>query len=47
MALVKSAVAASNNAYEGVNKASKQVADVVEANVSKLTEGAKAARNVA
>jgi phasin family protein len=48
MALVKSAVAASNNAYEGVNKASKQVADVVEANVSKLTEGAtKASRNVA
>ena len=48
MALVKSAVAASNNAYEGVNKATKQVADVVEANVSKLTEGAtKASRNVA
>jgi phasin family protein len=40
VALVKSAVAAANNAFEGVNKASKQVIDAVDANMSKLTETA-------
>ena len=40
VALVKSAIAAANNAYEGVNKASKQVTDAVDANVAKITEGA-------
>jgi phasin family protein len=38
--LIKSAVAAAQNAYDGVNKASKQVADAVEANVAKVTENA-------
>lgn len=47
VALVKSAVAASNNAYESVNKASKQVAEVVEANVTKLTETATKANRAA
>lgn len=48
LALVKSAVAASNNAFEGANKASKQVAEAVEANVAKLTETAtKASRSLA
>jgi len=46
MALVKSAVAAANNAYEGMNKASKQVSDAVDANVTKVTETAvKTSRN--
>ena len=40
LALAKSAVAAANNAYEGVNKASKQVADAVDANITKFTETA-------
>ncbi len=48
LALVKSAVAASNDAYEGVNKAGKQVADAVEAKMGKLTATAtKASRNLA
>jgi hypothetical protein len=38
VALVKSAVAAANNAYEGLNKAAKQALDTVEANVTKATE---------
>ena len=38
LALVKSAVAAANNAYDGVNKASKQVFDAVDANVTKVAE---------
>lgn len=38
LALVKSAVAAANNAYDGVNNASKQVSDAVDANVTKVTE---------
>ncbi len=47
LALVKSAVAASNNAFEGANKAGKQVADAVEANVAKFTETAsKAGRSL-
>ena len=40
VALAKAAVAAANNAYEGVNKASKQVSDAVDANVTKFTETA-------
>lgn len=48
LALVKSAVAASNNAYEGVNKATRQVAEAVEANVSQFTAAAnKATKAVA
>jgi hypothetical protein len=31
-------VAAANNAYEGVNKASKQVSDAVVSNVTKVSE---------
>lgn len=38
--LVKSAIAAANNAYEGANKVSKQVTDAVDANVTKFTETA-------
>jgi len=38
LALAKSAVAATNNAYEGVNKASKQVSDAVVSNVTKVNE---------
>jgi phasin family protein len=35
--LVKSALAAANNAYESVNKAAKQAADVAEANFQAIT----------
>jgi|KBSMisStandDraft_5_1062788.scaffolds.fasta_scaffold1051053_1 phasin family protein len=46
LALMKSAVAAANNAYESVNKASKQVSEAVEANVTKVTKTAvDASRN--
>jgi len=46
LALVKSAVAAANNAYAGVNKASKQVFDAVDANVTEVTEtGVQASRS--
>ena len=37
VALVKSAVAAANNAYESVHKAAKQAADVAEANFQTIT----------
>jgi phasin family protein len=40
VALVKSAVAAANNAYEGVHKAAKQAADVAEANFQAVTQTA-------
>ena len=40
VALVKSAVAAANNAYDNVNKAAKQAADIAEANFQALTTGA-------
>ena len=40
VALVKSAVAAANNAYESVQKAAKQAADVAEANFQALTTSA-------
>lgn len=36
LALVKSAVAAANSAYEGVDKAGKQFAGVIEANIAKI-----------
>lgn len=38
LTLAKSAVAAANNAYEGVNQASKQVADAVVSNVTKVSQ---------
>ncbi len=45
VALVKSAVAAANNAYESVHKAAKQAADVAEANFQAVTAtAAKAAQ---
>jgi phasin family protein len=40
VALVKSAMAAANNAYETVNKAAKQAADVAEANFQAITSQA-------
>ena len=40
VALVKSAIAAANNAYDSVNKAAKKAADVAEANFQTLTTGA-------
>jgi phasin family protein len=40
VALVKSAVAAANNAYESVHKAAKQAADVAEANFQAMTTSA-------
>jgi phasin family protein len=40
VALVKSAVAAANNAYETVHKAAKQAADVAEANFQAVTSTA-------
>lgn len=47
VALVKSAVAAANNAYETVNKAAKQAAEVAEANFQTLTSSAVKATQVA
>lgn len=40
VALVKSAIAAANQAYEGANQASKQVSDAVAVNVTKFVEAA-------
>ena len=40
VALVKSAMAAANNAYESVHKAAKQAADVAEANFTAMTNTA-------
>lgn len=37
VAFTKSAMTTANNAYEGMNKASKQVSEAVEANVKKVT----------
>ncbi len=46
VALVKSAVAAANNAYESVNKAAKQAAEVAESNFQAMTTSAvKASQN--
>lgn len=48
VAAVKSAIAASSSAYEGINKAAKQVAEIAEANVAAATSAtAKAAAAVA
>lgn len=48
VAAVKSAIAASNSAYEGINKAAKQVAEIAEANVAAATSATvKAAAAVA
>jgi phasin family protein len=48
VAAVKSAIAAANSAYEGLNKAAKQVAEIAEANVAAATNATiKAAGNVA
>ncbi len=47
LALVKSAIAASNNAVESMNKAGKQFTETVQANVAKLNEtAAKAGRSL-
>ena len=40
VSLVKSAIAAANNAYESVNKAAKQAADMAEANFTAITNTA-------
>ncbi len=40
LALAKSTIATANEAYEGVNKASKQVSDTVTENVAKLAQAA-------
>ena len=40
VALVRSAVAAANNAFEGVQKAAKQASDVAEANFQSMTNSA-------
>ncbi len=47
IALVKSAVVAANNAYEGVNKASLQVTEAVEANLAKVSETVATASSTA
>lgn len=48
VAAVKTAIAAANDAYEGLNKAAKQVTEVAEANVVAATEATlKAAQKVA
>ena len=47
VALVKSALAAANNAYESVSKAAKQAADVAEANFTAVTNTAVKASQAA
>ena len=47
VALVKSAVAAANNAYDSVQKASKQAAEVAEANFTAMTNTAVKATQTA
>lgn len=42
LALAKSAIATANNAYDGVKKASRQVVEAVDANVTKFSETAVA-----
>ena len=44
LALVQSAVDAMNNAYSGVNKATLQISDAVEANVAKAETAVKASK---
>ena len=46
-ALMKSAVAAANNAYESVHKAAKQAADVAESNFQAMTSSAVKASQAA
>ena len=46
VAAVKSAIASANDAYEGLNKAVKQAAEVAEANVAAATEATLKAANV-
>ena len=46
-ALVKSAISAANNAYESVHKATKQAADMAEANFTSLTNTAMKASQTA
>jgi hypothetical protein len=47
VALVRSAVAAANNAFESVHKAAKQAADVTEANFQAMTNTAVKASQAA
>ena len=47
VALVKSAMTAANNAYEGVHKAAKQAADMAEANFTAVTNTAVKASQAA
>jgi phasin family protein len=47
VAAVKSAIAAANDAFEGMNKAAKQVAEVTEANVSAATKATMKAATAA
>jgi phasin family protein len=47
VALVKSAVSAANNAFESVQKAAKQAADVAEANITAMTNTAVKATQAA
>ena len=47
VALVKSALAAANNAYESLNKAARQAADVAEANFTAVTNTAVKASQAA
>ena len=47
VALVKSAMAAANNAYDSVSKAAKQAADVAEANFTAVTNSAVKASQAA
>ena len=47
VSLVKSAVAAANNAFDGVQKASKQATDVAEANFNAMSASAVKASNAA
>ena len=47
VAAVKSAINVASEAYEGINKAVKQVAEVTEANVVAATEATLKAANVA
>lgn len=47
VALVKSALAAANNAYESVHKAAKQAADIADANIQAMTSTAVKASQAA
>jgi hypothetical protein len=47
VSLVKSAIAAANNAYESVQKAAKQAADIADANFQAVTNTAVKASQTA